>query len=194
MTTYSGPQQYPCNWKKRRIPSSTWVYGAMCIVMSGIAFINDGNLTFALIAIIFLLFMIWLDTWLFVKLKSRSHYTITDDGFIEVSYYRRKIVRFPITEITRIKDATRDESNQRECRRANYPVVFSRGADDIMPTTGVLIWFNRNWSKSVMPYFFHPADPDGFISTLCQLNPLIVTDQNRTPKISVSDSIELKNT
>ncbi len=29
---------------------------------------------------------------------------------------------------------------------------------------------------------------------LCQRNPLIATDQKRTPKISVSDSIELKNT
>lgn len=112
--------------------------------------------------------------WLFRQSVIKSRYVVTTDGYLEARYYGRKTVRYPIAEIEWVRIIDDDNRHSALPRYFTYPVSFGRGGD-IVPETGVLVSFNRQWYKSVCPVLFHPIDSEGLMQALLTCNPSIKT-------------------
>lgn len=111
--------------------------------------------------------------WLFMQSVSKSRYVVTSDGYLEARYYGRRTVRYPIAEIEWVRMIDDDNRHSSLPRYFTYPISFGRGGDDIVPDTGVLVSFNRQWYKSVCPVLFHPIDSEGLMHALLACNPSI---------------------
>lgn len=111
--------------------------------------------------------------WYQRRLVRRSCYVVTADGYLEARYYLRKPVRYPIAEIEQVRLIDDDNCRSALPRYYTYPVSFGRGGDGMVPDTGVLVYFNRRWYKSINPVLLHACDDDGLLQALVGHNPSI---------------------
>ena len=99
------------------------------------------------------------------RLVKGSYFEITSDGRLVCIYNGRVKIEYPIKEIINIEEAT---LKQAERKYARFPVVLNTRGEELYPSNGVLITFNRSWIKSVFPVYFNPADVQGFMSAIRQ--------------------------
>ncbi|MBD5335456.1 MAG: hypothetical protein HDR96_08730 [Bacteroides sp.] len=97
------------------------------------------------------------------RLVKGSYFEITSDGRLVCIYNGRAKIEYPIKEIINIEEAT---LKQAERKYARFPVVLNTRGEELYPSNGVLITFNRSWIKSVFPVYFNPADVQGFMSAI----------------------------
>ncbi|MDE7347627.1 MAG: hypothetical protein K2N48_12925 [Muribaculaceae bacterium] len=94
------------------------------------------------------------------RLAKGSYLEISSDGQLKCKFKGKKEVSYPINEIKTIEPATIKDV---EKKYATFPIVLNIRGDELYPTEGVLITFNRSWIKSVFPVYFNPKDIEGFI-------------------------------
>ena len=97
------------------------------------------------------------------RLVRGSYFEITSDSRLICIYNGRAKIEYPIKEIINIEEAT---LKQAERKYARFPVVLNTRGEELYPSNGVLITFNRSWIKSVFPVYFNPADVQGFMSAI----------------------------
>ena len=98
------------------------------------------------------------------RLVRESYFTITSDNRLICVYKGRTKIEYPVKEISKIEEGTFEQAIQ---KHAMFPVVLSRG-EELYPSKGVLITFNRAWIKSIFPVYFNPRDIEGFILAIKQ--------------------------
>lgn len=94
-----------------------------------------------------------------------SYLEITSDDTLRCCYRGRRTIEYPIKEIKFIEEATLKQAIK---KHATFPIVLNTRGEELYPSEGVLITFNRAWKKSIFPVYFNPADITGFIDTLRQ--------------------------
>ena len=94
-----------------------------------------------------------------------SYLEITSDDTLRCCYRGRRKIEYPIKEIKFIEEATLKQAAE---RHATFPIVLNTKGEELYPSEGVLITFNRAWKKSIFPVYFNPSDIPGFIETLKQ--------------------------
>ncbi len=97
------------------------------------------------------------------RLAKGSYLEISSDGQLKCKFKGKKEVSYPINEIKTIEPATITDV---EKKYATFPIVLNIRGDELYPSEGVLITFNRAWIKSVFPVYFNPVDIEGFISAI----------------------------
>lgn len=99
-------------------------------------------------------------------LRRRSYIELTDDNIIVFRLRGFKPAAYPVAEIEKIApvDFASEEGHKlkRECM---FPI---EKGNSMMPESGVLIYFRRQWIKSVRPVFFNPADTGAFIHAVTE--------------------------
>ena len=106
------------------------------------------------------------------NLVKDSYLEITSDDTLRCCYRGRRNVEYPIKEIKFIEEATLKQAVK---KHATFPIVLNTKGEELYPSEGVLITFNRAWKKSIFPVYFNPADIPGFIDTLKQRISSIIT-------------------
>ena len=99
------------------------------------------------------------------NLVKDSYLEITSDDTLRCCYRGRRKIEYPIKEIKFIEEAT---LKQAEKKHATFPIVLNTKGEELYPSEGVLITFNRAWIKSVFPVYFNPRDIEGFILAIKQ--------------------------
>ena len=99
------------------------------------------------------------------RLVRESYFTITSDNRLICVYKGRAKIEYPIKEIIKIEEVT---LKQAELKHARFPVILNSRGEELYPSNGVLITFNRAWIKSVFPVYFNPKDIEGFILAIKQ--------------------------
>ena len=99
------------------------------------------------------------------RLVRESYFKITSDNRLICVYKGRAKIEYPIKEIIKIEEVT---LKQAELRHARFPVILNNRGEEVYPSNGVLITFNRAWIKSVIPIYFNPRDIEGFIHAIKQ--------------------------
>ena len=99
------------------------------------------------------------------RLSKGSYLEITSDGQLKCNFKGKKEVIYPINEIKTIEQASIKDV---EKKYATFPMVLNTKGEELYPSEGVLITFNRSWIKSVFPVYFNPKDIEGFLSAIRQ--------------------------
>lgn len=74
---------------------------------------------------------------------------------------------YPVKYIEQIEVVDLDSDKWgKYCKDNLFPMGFGRGGDGIIPPTGVLVFFTREYIKSVRPIFLNPSDPELFVRTV----------------------------
>ena len=99
------------------------------------------------------------------RLVRESYFTITSDNRLICIYKGTTKIEYPIKEIIKIEEVT---LKQAELKHARFPVILDSRGEELYPSNGVLITFNRAWIKSVIPIYFNPRDIEEFIHAIRQ--------------------------
>ncbi|MDE5842682.1 MAG: hypothetical protein K2H35_02965 [Muribaculaceae bacterium] len=99
------------------------------------------------------------------RLVRESYFTISSDNRLICVYKGRAKIEYPVKEISKIEEVTLEQVEQ---KHAKFPVVLNSKGEELYPSKGVLITFNRAWIKSVFPVYFNPRDIEGFILAIKQ--------------------------
>ena len=99
------------------------------------------------------------------RLVRESYFTITSDNRLICVYKGRAKIEYPIKEIIKIEEVT---LKQAELKHARFPVILNSRGEELYPSNGVLITFNRAWIKSVIPIYFNPRDIEEFMLAIKQ--------------------------
>lgn len=148
------------------------LFGVACLLVA----LFTGVWPLAIIGVFLLLYDLFMICWVRRTITS-SYLSLTVDGSMEVHIWKRKKVVYPVSEIEWICDVN-DKDELSRFKYWTYPVSFGRGGD-ILPDRGVIVRFNRQWSKSAMLVLFNPVDRKAFISELISRNPNIIV---KTPE------------
>ncbi len=163
MTSLNDNLRFECAFSQSGVRNNTIVVVVMSLLVI-IPFIYLGIKLGGWIGIIPVLLFVGLSVYSLVytyRLTHESYLEITQDGLLKCKYTGRAAVSFPIKEITSIESASLEQANE---RYAKFPVLLNSRGWELYPSEGVLITFNRKWSKSVFPVYLNPADIQGFIS------------------------------
>lgn len=99
-------------------------------------------------------------------IREKSCIKLTENEII-VSIWIRKVKSYQVQYIEQIEivDLNSDKWGK-YFKDSLYPIGFGRGGDGLIPPTGVLVFFRREYIKSVRPIFLNPSDPELFVKTV----------------------------
>ena len=164
--------RFECAFSEKAIRNNNLTLKIYVLVMSFILFFiaymngfTKLNLWLTFFYIIFIVFMSLFGMMNVKRLASESYLEITSDGQLKCKFKGIKEICYPVNEIKTIEESSYKEAIK---RHATFPATLNTRGNDLNPTEGVLITFNRAWIKSIFPVFFNPADISGFISAIRQ--------------------------
>lgn len=163
----SGNHKFNCSFSKKAIKDNIVtmsVFIVPAIIISGYLCIVS-RVWIGLIFLFFPIAVIAIGMVYLRRLAEDSYLEITPDNILKCKYKGHRVVSYPIKEIKTIKEAT---IKQAEEEFARFPVVLNTKGEEYYSEKGVLITFNRSWSKSVFPVYFNPKDVEGFIAVIRQ--------------------------
>lgn len=140
----------------------------MCVIYATFMLIySSAHIALLVMGIFLLLLPVGLELQLYY-IRKKSYICLTSDEII-VNVWSRKTIRYPLSQVEKVQTVDFDnDPSAPDINHYRLPLAFGRGGE-IIPSCGVLLYFNRAYLKSVLPIFFWPADPDIFADTLISL-------------------------
>lgn len=97
-------------------------------------------------------------------IRKKSVIELTDNDIV-VKRWPCRHKSFPIDKIESVHVVDFDM----DCvdkQTKDYMLPMSMGMVELYPRKGVIVFFDRNWIKSIRPVFFNAANPDLFAAVL----------------------------